>query len=296
MKHLTVLRYIDDVAKSGSIRRTAERLNITPSALTRKIQDFEQELGVLVFERLPYGMRLNAAGELLIRHIRSQAADFDRLRSRISDLSGIRRGHVAIACSQAFVDCVLPPEIEAFRARFPAVTFLALVRDYARGVTALTEFEADLALLVAPPSTPEMQVLLSSQQPLCALMRWDHPLAGDGPVRLRECFSYPLALPDTTLAVRRLLDDARAQIRQPMNIQVESDSIELLCNYVLREHLISFRISMGTPFKPSELHSRPVDERDLAPLTVVLGQLRGRTLSLAASKFVDQISQNPIWG
>ncbi len=76
MKHPRTLEFIRDVGASGSIRGTAERRNITPSALTRKIQDFEQELGVPVFERLPQGMRLNAAGELLIQHIRAQAADF----------------------------------------------------------------------------------------------------------------------------------------------------------------------------------------------------------------------------
>ena len=71
MRHLRTLGLISDVARSGSIRRTAERLNITPSALTRQIQDFEQELGTPIFERLPHGMRLNTAGELVVRHART---------------------------------------------------------------------------------------------------------------------------------------------------------------------------------------------------------------------------------
>ncbi len=40
MKHLKTLQCISDVASSGSIRKSAEQLAITPSALTRKIQDF----------------------------------------------------------------------------------------------------------------------------------------------------------------------------------------------------------------------------------------------------------------
>jgi DNA-binding transcriptional LysR family regulator len=295
MRHLTVLRYIEDVAMSGSIRRTAERVNITPSALTRKIQDFEQELGAPVFERLPHGMRLNAAGELLVRHIRSQSADFDRVRSQIADLSGLRRGHVTIACSQAFVDYLLPSEIETYRAQFPAVTFLAQVRDHALGVTALTEFKADLALLISPPVAPEMELLLSGQQPLRALMHRDHPLAAEGPVRLRDCFDYPVAMPDSSLAVRQLLDDARGRTLQPMDLQVESSSIEMLRNYVLRERLVTFQISIAAPSTPSALHSRPIDERDLLPLTIVVGQLRGRSLSIAALNFIEQLSRNPIW-
>ena len=54
MRHLKTLQSISDIARSSSIRRSAEHLSITPSALTRKIQDFEQELGVPIFERLPH--------------------------------------------------------------------------------------------------------------------------------------------------------------------------------------------------------------------------------------------------
>ncbi len=120
MRHLRILQYVDEVARSGSIRRAADKLNITASALNRRIQDFEQELGTQVFERLPRGVRLNAAGELLIRHIRGQLADVGRLRSQIEDLSGFRRGTVSIACSHALAHDFLPREIAGYRRAFPA--------------------------------------------------------------------------------------------------------------------------------------------------------------------------------
>lgn len=60
VKHLRLLTYIDEVARVGSIRKAAERLNITASALNRRVQDIEDELGTKIFERLPRGVRLNA--------------------------------------------------------------------------------------------------------------------------------------------------------------------------------------------------------------------------------------------
>ncbi len=51
MKHLRLLHYVDEVARVGSIRRAAERLNLTASALNRRIQDIEEELGTPIFER-----------------------------------------------------------------------------------------------------------------------------------------------------------------------------------------------------------------------------------------------------
>lgn len=298
MRHLRTLSLVADIARTGSVRRTAERLNITPSALTRKIQDFEWDLGTPVFERTAQGMRLTSAGELVVRHARDQLSDYERLRSQIADLSGVRRGHVAIACSQAFADNVMPDEIDAYRARHSLVSFTVLVRDHAHAVAALAAYEADLALILQPPPTPELQVLLRCEQPLCALMGAHHPLAepvpGErgAPVRLRDCLRYPVALPDRSLAIRHLLDAATVRAGLSVNAAVESGSLEFLRNYVRREAVVSFQVPSGIPAGDGGLAARPIDRRDMPPTLVVLGQLRGRTLPIAAAKFADQISNS----
>ncbi|HEY1981093.1 MAG TPA: LysR family transcriptional regulator, partial [Xanthobacteraceae bacterium] len=58
MKHLRILSYVDEVARSGSIRKAAERLNVTASAVNRRIADLEEELGAPLFDRRPRGVRL----------------------------------------------------------------------------------------------------------------------------------------------------------------------------------------------------------------------------------------------
>ncbi|WP_127144322.1 LysR family transcriptional regulator [Pelagibacterium montanilacus] len=290
MKHLKTLQCISDVAGSGSIRQSAERLAITPSALTRKIQDFEAELGTPIFERMPQGMRLNAAGELVLRHIRAQLSDFERLRSQIADLSGVRRGHVTIAASQAFAHGLIPHEIGIYRARHPLVSFTVLVRDHIHAVKAVGGFEADVAMVIAPPPAPEFQPLLEIHQPLCALMSRDHPLASARTVRLRECLQYPIAMPGPSLAIRHLLQAAIVRAALPVNTVVESDSFEVLRSYAGNEQIISFQIRAGIPQDSANLVAREIDPRDMPPTQLVLGQLRGRSLSVAAAKFVDQIS------
>jgi DNA-binding transcriptional LysR family regulator len=49
MKHLRILRYVDEVARTGSIRKAAEQLNVTASAVNRRIMDLEEELGSPLF-------------------------------------------------------------------------------------------------------------------------------------------------------------------------------------------------------------------------------------------------------
>ena len=75
MRHLKLLTHVVEVARCGSIRRAAEQLNLTPSAMNRRIQDLEAEVGPPLFERRPRGGKLTTAGEMLVRYARNQNAD-----------------------------------------------------------------------------------------------------------------------------------------------------------------------------------------------------------------------------
>lgn len=294
MKHLRLLRYVDEVARAGSIRKAAERLNLTASALNRRIQDIEDDLGTQIFERLPRGVRLNAAGELLIRHIRAQLADMNRVRSQIEDLSGFRRGTVSIACSQALAYELLPIAIAAYRREFPLVEFDVKVRDHTDALRALGEFEVDLALVFRPSVMADFQVLASAEQRLVAIMAADHPLAAGTTVRLRDCANYPLALPDRSYGGRQLLDEATSRSSYRFEPVVESNSFEFLRNYVRFEQAITFQIEIGAPATLRDRHgliARPVDLRDIPSARLAMGQLRGRALPVAAAKFAEQLAR-----
>lgn len=289
MKHLQTLAWILDVADTGSVRQAARHLDLTPSSLTRKIQDFEEELGTRLFDRTTQGLRLSPAGSLFVQHARGQFADLDRVREAIAELSDLRRGHVSLACSQAFVDTVIPDAVGAFRAQCPDVSFAVRVRDHAQATAALIAYEVELALILQPPPLPDLQVLLTSEQPVCAIMDGQHPLAGMGPVRLRTCLGFPVAMPDRSLSVRHSLDAAILRSGCVVNAAVEASSIEFLRNYVRRESLVSFQVSVGIPADHAGLCVRPIDRQDLPPMLVVLAQLQGRTLSVAAARFADQV-------
>src|SRR5262249_60113172 len=79
--HASVLRYFLEVARQGSIRKAAQKLFVASSAVNRQILQLEEELGAELFDRLPTGMRLHAAGECVLRHVRSTLHDFELRRS-----------------------------------------------------------------------------------------------------------------------------------------------------------------------------------------------------------------------
>lgn len=284
------LGYVEAIARAGSIRKAAESLAITSTALNRRVLALEEELGVPIFERLPRGVRLSTAGELLIAHVRGQVSEFDKLRGQIADLSGERRGHVSIACSQALLPYFLPEQISRYRAQHPAVTFGVSLRDRAAAEQALVDLTADLALVFEPVRLREIQVLISVRQPVHAVMAVDHPLAGRGTVRLRDCAAFPVGLPTASYGVRNLIDLALLRSSVALSVAIESDTFEFLRRYPRHENLVTFQIPIGLPRLPDEgIVSRPVDARDVPEGLLYLCQLRGRTLPVAAAKFAAQV-------
>ncbi len=294
MKHTTTLKLIDLVARLGSIRKAAEALSLTPSAVHRRVQAFEAELGETIFERLANGVRLNAAGELVVQHARLQLADVDRLRSRLADLAGMRRGHIAVACSQAMTYAFLPAEVAAYRHRFPDVTFDIDVCDHRAAEQALVDFSADIALVFTMENHVAFQVSIAVRQELHVIMAADHPLADQEVLRLRQCFDYPLALPTPAFGGRQLLERAVINSSHGLKPVLQSNSFEFLKRYVGDEPALTFQIPIGAPARRDEggIVSRPVDPRDVAPGTLYLGQQPGRALSVAAARFQDQLAQS----
>ncbi len=291
MHSLLPLQFVDAIARAGSIRGAAEGLAITSTALNRRLLALEEELGVQVFERLPRGVRLSTAGELLIHHLRTQAADFDKLKGQIADLRGERRGHVAIACSQAFVPYFLPDQIGRYRREHPGVSFGVRVRDRAAAETALAEHGADLALIFEPVRLSEVQVLASARQRIHAIMAVDHPLADQPIVRLRDCARFPVALPTAIYGVRHLIDLAIVRTSIELQTMIETDSFDFLRHYPRQEPIVSFQIPAGLPATSPNFVSRPLDARDVPAGRLYLCQLRSRTLPVAAAKFAAQLER-----
>lgn len=291
MRHLTTFRVVDAVARTGSIRRAAETLALTPSAVQRRIAAFEGELGQPIFERHPTGLRLNAAGEMVVHHIRVEFAETDRLHSRLADLSGLRRGHVAIACSQALAPHFLPSEIAAYRAAFPQVTFDVRVVDQVAASDALEDFAVDLALVYGVDDRPTIDVIAAVPQDIAAVTARDHPLAARGQkVRLRDLLAYPLALPTRSFEGRRLFDRSMARKGFAVAPQLESNSFEFLKAHVACTDAVAIQIPLGAgSTSETGITSLPIAAQDVAPGMLTLRQLKGRTLSVAAARFADRI-------
>jgi len=292
MKYLMPLKYVDAVAKAGSIRKAADAMAITSTALNRRILAIEDELGVQLFERLPKGVRLSSAGELFLHHIRMQMSDLDKVKSQIADLKGERRGKVKIAGSQATLTSFLPQQIQQYRQSHPLVDFEVLTRDRAQAEQSLLDHSTDLALVFEPVQLSDVQILLTVKQPVYALMSEHHVLATKKKVRLSDCLSFPIAMPTQAYGVHKLLHLAAQKRMLTIKPCIESDNFVFLANQTIDQNVITFQIGLGLPLNSPHLKSVEIDQQDVPPGLLYVGQLKGRTLPVASARFAHQIIQS----
>lgn len=192
--HAVVLRYLDHVARLGSIRRAAEALNVASSAVNRQILKLEAEMGAALFERRGNGVRLTPAGEHLLRHARHTLAEWQRTCGDIAALSGDLHGEVRIVAIPSLLVRVVPRAIEAVATQHPHITFRVIDADPAEHVEEMRAGRPDMALLFIDRRQRSYELTARLRTALGAIMRPDHPLAAAEGVTLTQCADYPVVM------------------------------------------------------------------------------------------------------
>jgi DNA-binding transcriptional LysR family regulator len=192
--HAVVLRYIDQVARLGSIRRAATVLNVASSAVNRQILKLEAEVGTPLFERLGNGVRPTPAGEYMIRHARDTLARWNNVRGEIATLSGGIHGEVRIVSIPAPLVRILPRAIAAAARKHPHITFRVIDAAPKEHAEEMRARRPDIAILFVDRRYRGYEVPARIRMRIGAIMRAGHPLAGRKEVTLTDCAAYPVCM------------------------------------------------------------------------------------------------------
>ena len=196
------LRYFVAVAEEKSFTRAAERLHMQQPPLSQQLRALEEQLGTPLFERLPRGVELTAAGAAFLDDARAVLDSVGAAAARASRVGAGIEGALTIGlASSAATHEVVPSVIAAFRDRYPTV-FLKFIEGNAAALTeAVVSREADVALLRAPVDhPPEVRFHRLLQEPMLAAVAKSHPLARKASTRkpawvsLAELAVHPLIL------------------------------------------------------------------------------------------------------
>ncbi len=134
--HLVIFQAI---AESGSVSRGAERVFISQPAASAQLRDLEREIGLPLFHRLPRGVALTQAGEMLYEHTRKSQSDLKQTLRALYDLQGLQRGQLSIGASLTTGNYYLPQVAARFSARYPNIHLDMTIANSASVCTGVLE-------------------------------------------------------------------------------------------------------------------------------------------------------------
>lgn len=118
---LTDCQLLSIVAQLGTFAAAAERLHITPSAVSHAVSGVEAECGFPLFTRTKSGVTLTAAAENLMPAIQQMLASSESLEQSIAQINGMHKGALRLGVFNSACVTWLPKIVPGFRAAFPGI-------------------------------------------------------------------------------------------------------------------------------------------------------------------------------
>jgi len=140
-------------AEEGSLSAAARALGLTQPTLGRQVDALEDELGLVLFERVGRGMRLTPAGHELLAQARAMGDAAGRLALAAYGQNDAIEGEVRIAASDAYAGLLLPPILARLAAAEPRIRVTLVASSTAAD---LLRREADIALRNFRPTEPDL--------------------------------------------------------------------------------------------------------------------------------------------
>src|SRR3984893_18622054 len=143
---LEKLRLFLVVLEEGSLRRAADRLRISQSAITRQMQSLELDLGGRVLERTSAGVRPTNGGHALAGRAKTLLADYDSTMAEVRRLNRGESERLRIGYIASAVQEYLGPALAVLRRAYPRLKVKMLDQTPGEMIIALRQGKIDLSL------------------------------------------------------------------------------------------------------------------------------------------------------
>jgi DNA-binding transcriptional LysR family regulator len=286
---LPALEAFVSVCETGSFSAAAQRLHLTQPAVSKRIAGLEDELGHPLFDRVARRVSLTEAGHAYLPHARRLLAESEDGRRALDQLHGEVAGQLRLALSHHVALHRMPPLLQQFTARFPAVDIDIEFLGSEDACRQIETGRVELAIITLPdPPIATLAQRTIWDDPLDVVVAPNHPLTNAASLTVHALFEYPALLTETQtytyrIVARALVDDGRIP-----GIRLQSNYLESLKMLVTA--------GLGWSVLP-----RTMIDADLATLTLPgvapkrsLGSVHhpGRVLSRAASALLALLNDS----
>ncbi|MEM0961110.1 MAG: LysR family transcriptional regulator [Bacteroidota bacterium] len=176
------LRLVRAVVEEGTLTAAADRLALSQPALSHRLRDVEDRLGVSLFERSGRSLVLTEAGRRVLDAARVVLGEVARAEADLSALAAGRKGTLRVTAECYTTYNWLPPVLGSFREAWPLVDVEIAAEASERPGEAVRERTADVALLTTTTGLDDLELLKLFEDEVVAVVDEGHPWAGQAHV------------------------------------------------------------------------------------------------------------------
>jgi len=185
--YLKELQYVVALADEGSISRAAERLYMAQSSLSQFLQQYEADLGVILFLRTSKGLRPTAAGTHFIEKARSILYHYRLVRNEMYDMEHLQKGRIIFGISFFRGSYMLPPLLKRFYDVYPNISVDIVEANNMALEEKILAGQVDVALVALPLRKLNHKVEMLKSDEILIVANKQHPVTN----YLHEKDTYP---------------------------------------------------------------------------------------------------------
>jgi DNA-binding transcriptional LysR family regulator len=281
------------VAAAKSVSRGAERLMISQPAVSKQIKLLERSLGQALLDRLPRGVRLTAAGEVLAEYAARIFALEREADDALNQLKGLRRGRLAVCASTTIGVHMLPELFVRYRRLHPHVDLSMRIAASAEVGRRLLHRALDLGVTESAIEHRELDAAVFHTDRLVPIAPPGHHLARKRRIALEQFCREPFILHETAAGGPSVGERALEALgHKPENAVLSLPSTEAIKRAVVAGIGVALvsRQAVLLELQARRLVMLPVTGLKIErPLYLV--KLRSRQPSPAAAAFVELLRQ-----
>jgi DNA-binding transcriptional LysR family regulator len=164
---ISELSFLVLVARHASLSAAARELNLTPPAVTKRLAQMEQRLGVRLLNRTTRSLSLTAEGELYVAHASRILADIREMEEQVVSRGGAPKGLLRVNATLGFGRTAIAPLISRFAKAYPDVAVQLRLTD--RPLDLVEEaFDLGIRFGALPDTRLSARKVMSNRRFLCA--------------------------------------------------------------------------------------------------------------------------------
>lgn len=188
---LLTLQLLLAVESTGSVARAADSMHLTASAVSKRILELEERLGLALLERHPTGARLSLAGAALAKRSAAVLRELHGLQDDMAEFVSGTAGSIRLASNTSGLACGLSDQLARFKRLYPDIEISVRETTSQAVVQAVAEGWADFGIASATADLGTLSADPYCSTPLVLAVPSGHALAGAGAVSYADTLAYP---------------------------------------------------------------------------------------------------------